>query len=259
MDVEHGRDASAISGRDASLIQLHVLHDAAVEGREETEQMRRVVDGPLVPLDEVLVGSAPSHIQPGGRFAHGLNTRKRLYYLDDVQFAESGRDGFQVLGYQGLYAHLYALHVVYLVGRNGYFLQCLHLVFQFDVQCSVSVHHQSPVGIDDTYAGHFNVHLALGYIQHIMPVAIAYGCTPCRCFHNQVDSRYRFSGLETGYRTCQLHHLSVGCCSRFAHRINLVSRSGFLLAGKQQFQATVCSGSFFLGKERRNCHQVLVL
>ena len=94
VDVEHGGDASTELGGDASLVKFHVLYDASIEGREETEEVGRIIHRTVVELNQVLVGGTATHVQPAGGFAHGLYARKCLYYLDDVQFAEGCRDGF---------------------------------------------------------------------------------------------------------------------------------------------------------------------
>ena len=93
VDVEHAREASAVLRRNITLIEFDIIHNIAVDGREETEQVVRVIDGVVVEEHEVLVGGTTAHAKSACALAEAFHARKGLNHLDDVHFAKCGGYG----------------------------------------------------------------------------------------------------------------------------------------------------------------------
>ena len=91
-DVQNRRYAPAEFRRDRALVQFHFADDVGIESREDTEQVRGIVEGSVVEQYEVLVGGASADVESAGCFTHGLDSGEGEDGLDDVSFAEGGRD-----------------------------------------------------------------------------------------------------------------------------------------------------------------------
>ena len=88
VDVHHRRNASAILGRDAALVELGFANHIAIECREDAEHVHRIEHGVSIEQDEVLVGSTSSHIETTRSLAHSLDARQCLHDLHDIGFAQ---------------------------------------------------------------------------------------------------------------------------------------------------------------------------
>ena len=135
--VEHRGDAAAVFGGDAALVEFHFADDVGVEGREDAEQVRGVVDGAVVEQDEVLVGGAAADVEAAGRLAHGLHARQGEDGLDDVAFAEGARDLVDYLHPDALDAHHGVAVVGDRVGGDHGAREGEDLLFHHDVEHAV--------------------------------------------------------------------------------------------------------------------------
>ena len=72
--VDHRRQTSAIACRETALVEVDVLHDVGVEGREQTAQVVHLVERRPVEQEEVLVVASPVDIQPRNQFRAGSPT-----------------------------------------------------------------------------------------------------------------------------------------------------------------------------------------
>ena len=68
-----------------------MLHGVGIEHREKTEQVTHAVEWHAVEYDEVLVGTAPAHIQARGTLASRLHTGHELQALQKVDLPADGR------------------------------------------------------------------------------------------------------------------------------------------------------------------------
>ena len=108
--LQHTANPAAIFHGNACLEQLHILHRIRIECREQAEQMRWVIHRASIEEDEVLVGSASSHIISAGSLANGGHSRQREHNLHDVRLAKRRRDVLQQLGFELLRTHGRTLH-----------------------------------------------------------------------------------------------------------------------------------------------------
>ena len=84
VDLQHRREAAAVTGREAGLGDLHVLDGVGVEDREEAEEVGGVVDRGVVEEDQVLVGAAAAHVEAAHALGPGLHAGQQLQGLEDV-------------------------------------------------------------------------------------------------------------------------------------------------------------------------------
>ena len=62
-DVQHGRDAAAVFGRDGALVQFGLRDKVCVKGRQDAEHVVGIEDRSVVVEDEVLVHRAAAHVE----------------------------------------------------------------------------------------------------------------------------------------------------------------------------------------------------
>jgi hypothetical protein len=92
LDLEHGRHAPAVLGREAPRLELHAVDHVGVEDREETAEVERAEHRDTVEKDEVLVCRAPPDVERGGEVRGGHHARQHLDRPNRVRFDEA-RDG----------------------------------------------------------------------------------------------------------------------------------------------------------------------
>ena len=105
-DLQHGRDAAAILGRNRALVEFHVVDHVGIEQRQDAEHMVRIVDRPFVEQDEVLVGRTAAHVEAAGSLAHRLDTRQGKHHLQGVSLAEGHRHVLDQVDAHLLDAHM---------------------------------------------------------------------------------------------------------------------------------------------------------
>ena len=89
-DIQHRRNAAAHGSGNAAFVQFHLAHNIRVEGREDTEKVRGIIDSSVVEQNQVLVYGTAAHIETAGSLTHGFNAGQTENGLDDVTFAEGG-------------------------------------------------------------------------------------------------------------------------------------------------------------------------
>ncbi len=90
VDVDDRAEAPAVLRRVAALVDAHVLDGVGVEGREDAEEVRRVVDGRAVEQDQRLVGRSAADVEARREIARRLDAGQALEAAEDVGF-EHGR------------------------------------------------------------------------------------------------------------------------------------------------------------------------
>ena len=152
-----------------ALLYSSALQHVGVEGREETEQVRRVVDGGVVEQNQVLVGGPAAHVQAGAAFAHRLHPRQRQNHAQNVGFAKHRGHLAHGLDVELFQAHLQAGHVLVLLGFHHYFLQRHHVFFHLNVEPAVVAQYHLAARVLDAHAADFQLVRAHGQRQREGP------------------------------------------------------------------------------------------
>ena len=137
LDVENGPEIAAVAGRVGPLVEGDVLDGIRVEGGEEAEGVRRVVEPHLVEQDAGLVGSAAAHVEPAAVIGGRLDARQELQTAQQVGFPH-GRHLLQGRHRQDDDARLLAQLVLHPVGRgfddDGFHPQLLRIQLDIPAQ-----------------------------------------------------------------------------------------------------------------------------
>ena len=135
LHIEHRRETAVIARRNIAFVQGGVFHHVVIKHREESQEMRGVIDRSVVKGDEVLVGRAAAYAESRRAFRGGLNARKQLYCLDDIDLAHQCRDLTDFYHLELLYAHGELTHVgVFLLTCDDDVVEHLCLGFHVYIQ-----------------------------------------------------------------------------------------------------------------------------
>ena len=121
--VQHRTQPSAETGGEAAFVKGHILDGIGIEGREETAEMRHIVERHAVEQEEVLVGTAATHIHATVALTSALHTRHQLQGLDDVGLAEEHRHRLDFLHRHVHGAHLRRPHVARAFRGDGHLVE----------------------------------------------------------------------------------------------------------------------------------------
>ena len=86
--VDHRRQASAVTGGEAALVKVQVVHHVGVEAREKPSEVANVVQGHSVEQEEVVVAVASVHVQARHQLVAYRHAGQQLQLLDKVGSAE---------------------------------------------------------------------------------------------------------------------------------------------------------------------------
>ena len=106
--VYHTRQATTIAGREATLVEVDILHHVGIERREESERVVHLIEWCAVDEKEVLVVVAAMNVQAGSHLDAFLHTRHALQLLHDIGRGEQRELGLEVALQQGALARLRA-------------------------------------------------------------------------------------------------------------------------------------------------------
>ena len=119
-DVQDTGETAAETGREAALVEGHVLDGVGVEHREKAHHVVDVVDGYAVKQQQVLVGTAAADIQARRALGARLDARQQLNGLDHVDLAGQGGHALDLVDRDFDGAHLRATHADFGAGgRHG--------------------------------------------------------------------------------------------------------------------------------------------
>src|SRR6185437_4596054 len=90
-DIEDGSDPATVLGGDAAFVQFDPFYDLRVKGGEESEEVRRVIDGRVVKEDEILIGRAAADVETGAGFSDALDAGKGEHHTEHIGFSHNGR------------------------------------------------------------------------------------------------------------------------------------------------------------------------
>ena len=96
--VDDARQPSAIAGREAALVEVHVFHHVGIERREQSHSVVDLVERRSVEQKEVLVAVAAVHVETAGQFHAFGHTAHALQRLHHVGRGEQGITGLNVGG-----------------------------------------------------------------------------------------------------------------------------------------------------------------
>ncbi len=173
--VQDRGDTSAVLGRNGTLVQFDAVHDVRIEGGEDAEQVRRVVDGVPVEEDEVLVGAAAADVESAGSLAHALDAREGQDRLDDVSFPEGRRDLADRLHAHLFHAHLRVPVLGHALGRDDGFLEHRHLVGHHDIQAAVGMNLDAEGEVLFAFGAEIQDVLAAGNADAVLAFPVAAG------------------------------------------------------------------------------------
>src|SRR5690606_20500917 len=90
VDVDHRAQPAAELGWVAALVDADILDGVGVEGREEAEEVRCVVDGRLVEEDERLVRATAADVEAAGEVAGALDAGQELERAEEIVLDGAG-------------------------------------------------------------------------------------------------------------------------------------------------------------------------
>ena len=117
-DVDDAGDAAAVAGGEAALVEGNLFHGLRLEDGEYTHQVLGVVERDAVEQQQVLFGTAASHIDAAESFGAALHSRHQLNRLQHVVLAEQHRGMLNHLHRQLDGAHLRALDAGVFAGHH---------------------------------------------------------------------------------------------------------------------------------------------
>ena len=94
-DVYHGREATAVPGRERTLEQSYFLDRLRSEDGEDAEHMVDTVKRDVVQQNQVLVGAAAAHVDAGRTGGTALHARQELQRLEHILLSEQRRHTLQ--------------------------------------------------------------------------------------------------------------------------------------------------------------------
>ena len=157
---------------EAAFVQGDILQGIGVEDGEETHHVVDIVDRHTVEEQQVLVGTAATHIHACRGFRAVLHTWQQLDGFQHVGFAKQSRDAFNLLHGQLYHTHLGAAGTHRGTGGlHNHFIE-LNVGGEGEVHGEVFLQFKGFVSLVVAHIRHLQVHLTLVQGQCVEAVTI---------------------------------------------------------------------------------------
>src|SRR5882724_59620 len=134
--------------------------------------MRGVVDRSVIEEDEVLVRGTSAYIEARAGFSHGSNAGQREYGPQDIRFTQDGRDLLDRLDADAFNPHLKGLDIRSFFRHDRSRDQAGNEFLHFNVQFSIGVEHDLPLGVFHASAADLQYMSSTGKGQREIAVGI---------------------------------------------------------------------------------------
>ena len=174
-DVQHGRDAAAVFGRNGTLVQFCLGHQVRVERRQDAENVVGVKYRTVVVQDEVLVHRAAADVEARGGLSHRLHARKGQHGLDDIGLTKCSRDFLDAVCLDLFHADACRPVQGNAFGRYGGSLEGDDLLAHLDVQAAVFKHLHFQADVFHGIAAEIQVVVSGGDLHAPEAVTVCHG------------------------------------------------------------------------------------
>src|SRR4051812_46258143 len=101
--------------------------------------MRWIIHGLVVEEDEILISSAPGHVEARARFTNRSDSWKCQHHFQKVGFTKDDRHLLDVFDRELINTHLQTSHVRLSLRRYHYFLECRNVFHHLDIQFAIRI------------------------------------------------------------------------------------------------------------------------